>query len=106
MLMSTPLVEAEQDRSIRVEDLTEVVMGRSRLRQPKQRLVPPKAASHISNTNDRPRTPHDISPVELTVGLQQRAVSRVRCKALLAGSRPIDRASKPTRSAIVSGAIT
>jgi len=35
MLMSAPLVKAEQDRSIRVEDLAEVVMGRSRLRQSK-----------------------------------------------------------------------
>ncbi len=33
--MGTPLVKAEQDRSIGVEDLTEVVMGGSRLRQPK-----------------------------------------------------------------------
>jgi hypothetical protein len=35
MLMGTPLVKAEQDRSIRVEELTEVVMGGSRLRQAK-----------------------------------------------------------------------
>jgi len=35
MLMSTPRVKAEQDRSIRVEDFTEVVMGRSRRRQAK-----------------------------------------------------------------------
>ena len=35
MLMGTPLVKAEQDRSIRIEDLTEVVMGGSRLRQAK-----------------------------------------------------------------------
>jgi len=33
MLMGTPLVKAQQHRSIRVEDLTEVVMGWSRLRQ-------------------------------------------------------------------------
>ena len=33
MLMGTPLVEAEQDRSIRIEDLTKVVMGGSRRRQ-------------------------------------------------------------------------
>jgi hypothetical protein len=33
MLVGTPLVETEQDRSIRVEDLPEVVVGRSRLRQ-------------------------------------------------------------------------
>jgi hypothetical protein len=47
MLVGTPLVEAEQDRSIRVEDLPEVVMGGSRLRQAKQRLVPFEAARHI-----------------------------------------------------------
>ena len=35
MLMGTPLVETEQDRSIRVDDLPEVVVGRSRLRQAK-----------------------------------------------------------------------
>jgi hypothetical protein len=35
MLMGTPRVKAEQDRSIRVENLTEVVMGGSRLRQAK-----------------------------------------------------------------------
>jgi hypothetical protein len=35
MLMGTPTVEAEQDRSIRIEDLTEVFVGRSSLRQAK-----------------------------------------------------------------------
>jgi hypothetical protein len=35
MLMRAPLVKAEQDRSIRVENLTEVVMDGSRLRQAK-----------------------------------------------------------------------
>src|SRR5262249_6439862 len=35
MLVGTPLVETEQDRSIRVDDLSEVVVGRSRLRQAK-----------------------------------------------------------------------
>jgi hypothetical protein len=33
MLMGTPLVKAEQDRSIRVENLTEEIMGGSRFRQ-------------------------------------------------------------------------
>lgn len=33
MLVGTPLVETQQDRSIRVDDLPEVVMGRSRLGQ-------------------------------------------------------------------------
>jgi len=35
MLMGSPLMKAEQNRSIRVDDLTEVVMGRSHLRQAK-----------------------------------------------------------------------
>src|SRR5438045_6603552 len=39
MFVGTPLVKAEQDRTIRVENLTEVVMGGSRLRQAKQRLL-------------------------------------------------------------------
>ena len=35
MLVGTPLVKTEQDRSIRVDDLPEVVVGKSRLRQAK-----------------------------------------------------------------------
>ena len=35
MLVGTPCVQAEQDRSIGVQDPTEVVMGRSRLWQAK-----------------------------------------------------------------------
>jgi hypothetical protein len=35
ILVGTPLVETEQDRSIRLHDLPEVVVGRSRLRQAK-----------------------------------------------------------------------
>src|SRR5262245_39822204 len=62
MLVGTPLVEAEQDRSIRVEALPEVVMGGSRLRQAKQRLVPFEAAGHIAYPNDRPRALHGSPP--------------------------------------------
>src|SRR5713226_2522091 len=58
MLVGTPLVETEQDRSIGVDDLPEVVVGRSRLRQAKQRLVPPEALGHVSYANDRPRALH------------------------------------------------
>ena len=35
MLVGSPLVETEQDRSIRVDDLPKVVVGRGRLRQAK-----------------------------------------------------------------------
>src|SRR5580658_4021450 len=61
MLMFTPRVQAEQDGPVRVEDLTEVVMSRGRLRQAKQRLVPLEAARHIANANDRPRASHGVS---------------------------------------------
>ena len=56
--MGTPLVEAEQDRSIRVEDLPEVVMGGRGLGLAKQRLVPPEAARHIAHPDDCPRSLH------------------------------------------------
>src|SRR5262245_11910435 len=58
MLVGPPLVETEQYRSIRVEDLPEVVVGRSRLCQAKQRLVPLEALGHVSDANDRPRALH------------------------------------------------
>ncbi len=45
--MGAPGVEAEQDRTIRVEDLPEVVMDGSRLRQAKQRMIPFEAVSHV-----------------------------------------------------------
>jgi hypothetical protein len=57
MVMGTPLVKAQQDRSIRVNKLREVFMFRSRLRESEQRLVPSEAARHIPNANDRPNAP-------------------------------------------------
>ena len=48
MLVGTPLVETEQDRSIRVDDLPEVVVGGSHFRQAKERLVPLEALRHVS----------------------------------------------------------
>lgn len=60
--MGTLLVETEQDRSIRVDDLSEVVVGRSRVRQAKERLVPPKAPGHVSYANDGPRALHWLIP--------------------------------------------
>jgi len=64
--MHTPRVKAEQDRSIRIEDLTPVVMGRSRLRQAKKRLVPLKAAGNVAYANDRPCAFHRIFGIGLT----------------------------------------
>src|SRR5262249_60055505 len=76
MLVGTPRVKAEQDRSIRVEDLPEVVMGRSRLGQVKQRLVPIEALRHVSYANDRPRAPH-----RFLCGLTATRLIPVRCRA-------------------------
>jgi hypothetical protein len=75
MIMVTPRVKAEQDRSIRVADLTEVVMGGSRLRQAKERLVPFEATRHIAYADDRPRAFHDIPSVGLALSLQLRRIS-------------------------------
>src|SRR5215831_7556859 len=55
MIVGAPLVEAEQDRSVCIEDLCEVVMGRNGSRLTEQRLVPLEAAWHIGGPNDRPR---------------------------------------------------
>jgi hypothetical protein len=62
MLVCTPTVQTEQDCSIRgVDDLPEIVVGRSRLRQAKQRLVPFEALGHVSYANNRPRAFHGLS---------------------------------------------
>jgi len=47
-------MKAEQDRAIRIEDLTEVVVGGGRFRQAEQRLVPGEAASDIGDADDGP----------------------------------------------------
>jgi hypothetical protein len=67
MPVGSPRVQAEQDRAIRIDDLPKVVMGRSRLRQAKQRLVPPEAAGHVIHANDRPRALHGSLCVPTTI---------------------------------------
>src|SRR5205807_2357203 len=63
MLVRAPLVKAEQDSSIRIEDLTKVVMARLCLGLAEERLVPFEATRHIAYADDRPSAFHDISPV-------------------------------------------
>jgi len=58
-----PLVEAEQHSSIRIEDLTPVVMGRMRLVLAEERLVPFKAARNVPHADDCPDAFHRISAV-------------------------------------------
>src|SRR5437867_13283567 len=73
MLVRAPLVEAEQDSSIRVEDLTKVSMARSCLGLAEERLVPFEATRHIAYADDRPGAFHDISPVGLANSVKLRA---------------------------------
>lgn len=65
--MRAPLMEAEQDGSIRIQDLTEVIMSRSRRGLPEERLVPSQAVGNVAYADDRSRSLH-CSPV---VGLTQ-----------------------------------
>src|ERR1700730_4683286 len=67
MLVLAPLMEAEQDSSIRIEDLAKVVMVRLCLGLAGERLVPFEATRHIAYADDRPGAFHDISPVGLTL---------------------------------------
>jgi len=66
MLVRAPLVEAEQDGSIRIQDLTKVVMAGRRLGLAKERLVPFEAARNVAYADDRPCAFHRISAVGLT----------------------------------------
>src|SRR5258705_12730724 len=65
MLVRAPLVEAEQDSSIRIEDLTKIGMIRSCLGLAEERLVPFEASRHIAYADDRPGAFHDSFPVSL-----------------------------------------
>ncbi len=60
MLVGAPFVETEQDRSIGVDDLPEVVMGRNGLWQAKQRLIPFEALGYVSHADDRPCALHRL----------------------------------------------
>jgi hypothetical protein len=71
MLVRAPLVEAEQDSSIRIEDLTKVGMARLCLGLAEERLVPLEATRHIAYADDRPGAFHDISRVGLPIELRR-----------------------------------
>src|SRR4030095_1682247 len=66
MLVRAPLVEAEQDGPIRIQDLTKVVMVRRRFGLAGERLVPFEATGNVADADDRPRTFHRNSPVAQT----------------------------------------
>src|SRR5882762_4163285 len=60
MFVRAPLVEAEQDSSVRIDDLTKIGMVRSSLGLAEERLVPFEATRHIAYADDRPGAFHDV----------------------------------------------
>jgi len=61
--MRAPLVEAEQNGSIRIQDLTKVVMARKRLGLAEERLVPFEAGGNVGYADDRPCAFHRLGSV-------------------------------------------
>jgi hypothetical protein len=51
-------VEAEQDGSIRIQNLTKIVMARRRLGLAEERLVPFEASWNVTDADDCPRSFH------------------------------------------------
>src|SRR5438477_2524808 len=76
MLVRAPLMEAEQHGSIRIEDLTKVVMVGRRLGLAEERLVPFEAARNVACADDRPGAFHRISALGLTLEIGCKAPSR------------------------------
>ena len=58
--MRAPLVKAEQDGSVRIQDLTEVAMARRRLGLAEELLVPFEAGRDVAYADDRPNAFHRI----------------------------------------------
>src|SRR5882724_5034330 len=99
MVVVAPLVETEQDRFIRVEDLREVVMLGSRRPQAEERLVPLETGGHVGHANDRPDALHRVLLYGLTVTVEPRAVVLLPNEADSSGtSSPSLRTPTPLRS--------
>jgi hypothetical protein len=62
VLVSAPFMQAKQDRSIRIEDLPKVVVGRLSGWQAEERLIPGEAAMDVRDADDCPCPPHDNPP--------------------------------------------
>src|SRR5436189_2681646 len=80
MLVRAPLVEAEQDGSIRIQDLTKVVIARRRLGLAEERLVPFEATGNVADADDRPCAFHRSSAVGLT-RIRRKSVSPISASA-------------------------
>ena len=60
MLVRTPLMQTQQNGSVRVDDLPEVSVRGLCRGEPEQRLIPVEARRHVFHTDDRPRPSHRI----------------------------------------------
>src|SRR5436190_19996446 len=58
MVMRAPLMQAEQHRAVAIQELTPMIMGRSRVRLAEEGLIPGEAGSYVSYANDGPGALH------------------------------------------------
>ena len=84
MLVRTPLVQAQQDRSVIVDELPEVMVRGQPRRLTKERLIPLEAVSDISNPNDGPRTLHQIERPSTNCRLMDAKSTSSRQRTLMA----------------------
>jgi len=64
--MGAPLVKAQQDSSVGIQDLAKMIMGGNRRRLIEQRLIPCEAVMNIGYANDRPGALHLAARHELS----------------------------------------
>ena len=74
--MRTPSVETQQNRSIRVENLTEVGMGRIGRWLAEKRLIPFEADRNVTYADDCPSAFNEISPATRGSGSRGRGLKR------------------------------
>jgi hypothetical protein len=60
--VGAPFVETEQNSSVRIEELTKLVVRRCRLRLAEERLVPLEARADVVHPDDRPSALHGSPP--------------------------------------------
>ena len=80
MLVLAPLMKAEEDGAIGIDDLTEKIVAGRGLIQAQKRLVPPQARGHVADAKDGPKTCHGV-PI-------QPEISRPAAPSRLGSRRP------------------
>jgi len=58
MVVRAPLVKAQQDGSVSIQNLAPVLMARWRLGLPEERLIPFEARGNVPYADDRPDALH------------------------------------------------